>query len=36
MWYADFSQTTDDEVRELLDAAARRWREAAAHGPPTA
>ena len=22
LWYADFSQTTDDEVRELLDAAA--------------
>jgi predicted phosphoribosyltransferase len=23
MWYQDFSQTTDDEVRELLDRAAR-------------
>ena len=23
LWYEDFSQTTDDEVRELLDAAAR-------------
>jgi predicted phosphoribosyltransferase len=23
LWYKDFSQTTDDEVRALLDAAAR-------------
>jgi putative phosphoribosyl transferase len=24
LWYADFEQTTDDEVRELLEAAARQ------------
>jgi putative phosphoribosyl transferase len=24
LWYQDFSQTTDDEVRELLGQAARR------------
>lgn len=29
MWYEDFSQTTDDEVRELL---ARAWRRRAATG----
>jgi putative phosphoribosyl transferase len=28
-WYADFAQTTDAELRELLDAA---WREAGARG----
>jgi len=27
-WYEDFSQTTDDEVRELLDRAARADRAA--------
>jgi predicted phosphoribosyltransferase len=26
-WYDDFSQTTDDEVRELLDQAAKRWTQ---------
>jgi putative phosphoribosyl transferase len=36
MWYADFSQTDDDEVRDLLDAADRRWRETAAPGARTA
>lgn len=29
LWYADFSQTTDDEVRELLDRAAARVTRAA-------
>lgn len=27
VWYDDFSQTTDDEVRELLDQAAKRWTQ---------
>ena len=27
LWYEDFSQTTDDEVRELLDVAAKRGRD---------
>jgi len=30
-WYEDFHQTTDDEVRQLLDAAAERYA-AASHG----
>ena len=29
LWYDDFSQTTDDEVRDLLDRAEHEW--AAAH-----
>jgi predicted phosphoribosyltransferase len=36
LWYHDFSQTTDEEVRRLLDLAARRARsvEAASPSPP--
>jgi len=29
LWYEDFSQTTDEEVRQLLDHAAARMRPAA-------
>ena len=29
LWYEDFSQTTDEEVRQLLDHAAARMRRAA-------
>lgn len=29
MWYVDFSQTTDEEVRELLAGAANQWQEVA-------
>jgi putative phosphoribosyl transferase len=32
LWYEDFSQTTDEEVRALLESAARERRRAAAHG----
>jgi putative phosphoribosyl transferase len=32
MWYDDFSQTTDAEVRDLLERAARERQRAAAHG----
>jgi putative phosphoribosyl transferase len=35
-WYDDFSQTGDDEVRELLARAARERAVAAASGPPHA
>ncbi len=32
LWYQDFSQTTDDEVRSLIRAHADRWRERGADG----
>jgi putative phosphoribosyl transferase len=32
LWYEDFTQTTDEEVRELLDRAAARQRSVAAGG----
>ena len=32
MWYDDFSQTTDEEVRDLLGRAARERQRAASHG----
>jgi predicted phosphoribosyltransferase len=32
-WYEDFSQTTDEEVRELLEQAARAHAARAAGGP---
>jgi putative phosphoribosyl transferase len=35
LWYVDFSQTSDSEVRMLLDAAARAY-EAKAHATPSA
>lgn len=35
LWYADFSQTTDAEVRELLDAAAREQRSRGAPAEAT-
>jgi putative phosphoribosyl transferase len=35
-WYEDFSQTSDDEVRELLERAARRHGGLRSGGPPPA